>query len=323
MILTAAAVAGLWFYQPWTMLSPPPPEPMSDGIGSPAGQGAGAIDVDKAIAGRTGHPAASLTPEQQARESGSVQTVLEDLWAAERSKRYHDLYRLFSEGLKGRLRAYYPDTRISNPADYTSWREAGAFEPDIQSMTLPAETDVSAARATAFVDATVIYQGKKQAWEYFYILIKTETGAWRVDGLAAGPQGPARADKSSDMDEDGTPETIAFTGDPLHRVLRWEVIAPDKSQAYVFEMQACEVPPGAGPDHDPYTTVARDPVILAPFTEGERQALAEQLPMWADASEVSFALQSRRPGFLMSNGCVEDPSYFVFWFKGGYREIVF
>lgn len=325
LLATMAALAGLWYYQPWKRLTPPLPEPDKEEVTAPVMPGAPGANVDALIAGKTGGAAAAspLTPEQRAHEAGSVEDVLEKLWKAERAARYHDVYSHFSQGLKNRLKAYYPDVRISNPADYVQWRQAGAFEPEITAIGPLTDLDVSSRRATAFADASVIHMGKEKNWEFLYILTKTDTGQWRVDGLAAGPDGPARETVAADMDEDGRQETIEFTGDPLHRALRWEVLTPDGSQAYVFEMQACEAAPGSSPKSNPYTRVASDPVTLMPFGLGERQALAEQFPVWAKAAEADYAMQNHRKGFLMHDGCVENPSYFVFWFKDGYRELVF
>jgi hypothetical protein len=321
LLATAAALAGLWYYQPWKRLTPPLPEPAAEEISAPVSRDA---NLDALIADKTGAgQPASLTPEQQTREAGSVEDVIENLWKAERNARYHDVYRFFSEGLKSRLKAYYPSVRISSPSDYAEWRQAGAFEPEIKSIGPLDELDVAASRATAFATASVLYRGKLSEWEYFYVFTKSRSGEWRVDGLAAGPQGPARKTVSTDLDGDGRKETIEFTADPLHRALRWEVVAADKSQAYVFEMQACEAAPNSPPQNDPYTQVAADPIKFMPFGQGERQALSEQFPVWAESGEADQALRSGRQGFLMHDGCVENPSYFVFWFKNGYRELVF
>ena len=249
-------------------------------------------------------------------------STLKALWEAEEKERYRDVFMLFSPGLLKRLNAYYPQVRIKTPADYITWRNSGAYEPRIQDISLMGTVAVKGPRATARANATVNYGGQAQEWEYDYVLIRTQGNAWRIDGFAAGPDGAVRASQSADLDQDGAAETVAFTGDPMHRTLRWEVVAPDGAQKYVFEMQACEAAPGASEDKDPFRRVTAQPIAVAAFGEGERAAFADQFPMWAEATDLNTALHSRRPGFVMRDGCVDNPSYFVFYFKDGYREIV-
>lgn len=270
-----------------------------------------------------------FTEEELAEFQAAVETAVFEFLDNDVRGNFEDMYRAMTPKLQSRLQNLYPDNGITDDETYARMRNDPAAEPRVRKIVTTGIVKPTGPRAVIEADVEALHDQREIPLRYRFVMVDLGDEVWRVDGYAAGPEGPDVFTRRADFNHDGADETIEFVRDLVTHRGRWEVIAADGAQQYAFEMKTCPAQKqGAGkqpaPDDEPEEDEKKlNPIRIHPMRKAEQELFRGQFTMWADSIEFDDAVERKRTGFEMDSGCPEGNKYYVIFFNGAYQEIVY
>lgn len=267
-----------------------------------------------------------LTEEELAELQAAVEGAVLEYLDNDIRGNFEDMYRAMTPGYQRRLQQIYQDVSAIDGESYAVLRNDTTVEPRVRKIITTGLVKPSGTyRVVIEADVEVLRDQRESRLRFRFVMLDLGDEVWRVDGYEAGPEGPDVFTRRGDLDRDGADETLEFVRDLESGRGRWEVLASDGGQRYVFEMNTCaKKEQSAGKtDDEPVEVKNPNPIRIHPMRKVEQELFRSQFSMWAATVELDDIIERKNPGFEMESGCPDGKKYFVIYFNGAYQEVVY